>query len=157
MRFYLKQHVFTFGDRFSIYDEEERECFFVEGEVFTFGKKLHIYSATERELAFIEQRLFTFLPRYSISRDDNEIAEVVKDITFFGSSYRVNGLGWTVIGDFLDHEYKIHSEDKLIASVSKQWFTWGDAYEIYVDDHVDPVIALAVVLVIDACLDAQRN
>ena len=46
---------------------------------------------------------------------------------------------------------------KTVATISKEWFTWGDAYEIDVDDSVEPVLALAVVLVIDACLDAAKK
>lgn len=157
MKFYLKQHVFTFGDKFSIYDADENECFYVEGEVFTFGKKLHLYAPNGRELAFIEQKLFSFLPKYYISKDGNDIAEVVKEFTFFRNEYTVNGLGWTVSGDFMDHDYAITSEDRTIAVVSKQWFTWGDAYEIDIADGIDAAVAIAVVLVIDACLDAQND
>lgn len=157
MKYYIKQHVFTFGDRFSIYDESGRECFYVQGEVFTFGKKLHLYDMNGRELSFIEQKIFSFLPRYSISVNGTEVAEVLKEFTFFRNSYSVNGLGWTVDGNFMDHDYTVESEGKTIASVSKEWFTWGDAYEISVSDVIDPALVLSVVLVIDACLDAEKD
>ena len=157
MRFYIKQHVFTFGDKFSIYDENENERFYVEGEVFTFGKKLHLYFANGNEAAYIEQKLFSFLPKYYISVGGNDIAEVVKEFTFFRNEYSVNGLGWKVSGDFMDHDYSIVSEGRTIAVISKQWFSWGDAYEINIADGIDPAIAIAVVLVIDACLEAQDN
>jgi len=39
----------------------------------------------------------------------------------------------------------------------KEWFTLGDAYEISFGSGVDEIAALSVVLVIDACIDAQRN
>jgi uncharacterized protein YxjI len=42
-------------------------------------------------------------------------------------------------------------------SVAKEWFTLGDAYEINIADGLDPIPALAVVLVIDACIEAERN
>ena len=157
MKFYIQQQVFSFGDRFSIYDENENVCFGVQGEVFTFGKKLHLYSANGKELAFIHQKLFSFLPKYYISVDGNDIAEVVKEFTFFQNEYTVNGLGWKVNGNFLDHDYSIFSEDRTIAVVSKQWFSWGDAYEIDIADGIDPTLAISVVLVIDACLESQND
>ena len=86
-----------------------------------------------------------------------EIAEVVKEFTFFHPEYTVNGLGWQVRGDFWDHDYDVLTGDEVIASVQKEWFTLGDAYEISIADGVDPVTALAIVLVIDACIDAQRR
>jgi uncharacterized protein YxjI len=157
MKLYIKQKVFTFGDKFSVYDENGDERYYVEGEVFTFGKKLHLYSLGGRELAYIEKKLLTFLPKYSIYINGDEIAEVVKEISFFHNSYSVNGLGWCVDGNFLDHDYTVESEGRLIASVEKEWFTWGDAYEINIIDGIDPIPALAVVLVIDACIEAENN
>ena len=43
MSLYIKQHIFSWGDQFSVYDESGNEKYFVEGEVFSFGKKLHLY------------------------------------------------------------------------------------------------------------------
>ena len=45
----------------------------------------------------------------------------------------------------------------VIASVSKEWMTWVNAYEIRFGAGVDEVSALAVVLVIDACIEAERK
>jgi hypothetical protein len=67
MKLYIKQKVFTFGDKFSVYDENGDERYYVEGEVFTFGKKLHLYSLGGRELAYIEKKLLTFLPIVTLS------------------------------------------------------------------------------------------
>ncbi len=161
MNLYIKQRIFTWGDKFSVYDEDGNEKYFVEGEILTFGKKLHLYDLHGRELIYIEQQLFTFLPRYIIYRGDDEFAEVVKEFTFFHPEYTVNGPGmdahWSVHGDFFDHDYEITDGNKIIASVEKEWFTLGDAYEISFGEGVDEIAALAVVLVIDACIDAQRN
>ena len=54
MNLYIKQHIFTWGDRFSVYDEAGNEKYQVEGEIFTWGKKLHLCDMQGRELAFIE-------------------------------------------------------------------------------------------------------
>lgn len=157
MKLYIKQHVFTFGDKFSIYDEAGNEKYYVEGEIFTWGKKLHLYDLQGNELAFIEQEVLTFLPKYHISQNGTEIAEVVKEFTFFKREYSVNGLGWQVHGDFWDHEYEITDNGNVIAAVSKEWMTWGDSYEISFGFGADEVTALAVVLVIDACIEAERS
>lgn len=157
MNLYIKQHVFTWGDQFSVYDAAGNEKYTVEGEVFSWGKKLHLYDLCGRELAFIEQELFTFLPKYRISQNGTEVAEVVKEFTFFKQEYSVNGPDWTVHGDFWNHEYEITDGSRTAASVSKEWMTWGDSYEIRIEDGTDEITALAVVLVIDACIEAQGN
>ena len=157
MNLYIKQHIFTWGDKFSIYDEEGNENYYVEGEIFTFGKKLHLYDLNGNELAYIEQKLLTFLPKYLIYRDGVQFAEVIKEFTIFHPEYTVNGPDWTVHGDFFDHDYDIVDGERTVASVSKEWFTLGDAYEISFGLDVDEIAALSVVLVIDACIEAQRD
>jgi uncharacterized protein YxjI len=157
MKLYLKQHVFAFGDQFTVYDEKGNDRFYVDGEVFTFGKKLHIKDLAGNELIYIEQKVFSFLPTYHIYRGDVEVAEVVKEFAFFRHEYSIGGLNWHISGDVFDHEYSMDDGQYTIATVSKEWFTRGDAYEIDVHESVEPVLALAVALVIDACMDSSNN
>ena len=157
MDLYMKQKVFSWGDKFSIYDEAGNEVYYVEGEVFSFGKKLRLYDMAGNELAYIEQKVLSWLPKYYIKVNGETIAEVVKEFTFFKQEYTVNGLGWKVHGDFFDHTYDISESDTLVAGVEKEWFTWGDAYRIRIAPSKDTVAALSVVLVVDACIEAENN
>jgi len=157
MDLYIKQHIFTWGDKFSVYDEFQNEIYIVEGEIFTWGKKLHIYDASGNEVAFIEQEVFSFLPKYYIFKGDEQVGEVVKEFTFFVPQYSVNGLGFEVSGDFFEHNYEIYKNEQTIATVSKEWLTWGDTYQISIEQGQDEVAILAVVIVIDACIQASRN
>lgn len=156
MNLYIKQHIFSWGDRFTVYDEAGNDRYYVKGEVFTFFKKLHIYDLNGREVAYIKEHFAMFEPRYTIFRGDREVADVVKELTFFRPKYSVEGLGWDVEGDFFDHDYALTQFGSPVASVSKKWFSLGDAYEINIAYGTDEVNALAVVLVIDACL-SRRN
>ena len=153
MNFYLKQHVLTWGDQFTIYDEQGKDCYYGKGEIFSWGKKLHILDLTGRELAFIRQKLFTFRAKYTIEQDGKEVAEVIRRITWFRPVYEVTRLGWMVEGDFLAHAYRISHGKRTVAEISKHWFTFGDAYELCINPEVDPVSALAVILAVDACTD----
>ncbi len=157
MKVYLKQHIFTWGDCFHIYNPDGNERYAVEGEIFTLGRKLHLSDMQGRELLFIAQELFTFLPHYKIFAGDTELAAVTKEFTFFSKEYTVEGPNWRVTGDFFAHDYEITAGDRRIATVCKEWFTLGDAYEIDIKDDGDELLALAVVLVIDACIDAAKN
>ena len=155
MKYYIKQKWFSWGDVFHIYDAAGNECFSVEGEVLTFGKRLHLYDMNGQELVYIEQEMLTFLPCYHISVGGSETARVVKEFTFFSREYTVEGPGWKVTGDFFDYEYEIADGSRTVAAISKEWFTLGDAYEIDIQNDADALTALAVVLVIDACLDRK--
>lgn len=157
MNLYVKQKVFSWGDKFTIYDENGNDMYYVEGEVFTLGKKLHVYDLAGNEVCFIHQKVFSFLPKYYINRNGIDIAQVIKQFTFLHQSYYTDGFDWTVEGDFFAHDYQIEDSGNIVARISKQWFTWGDAYEISIEHGYDDINVLAVVLVIDACLAASSN
>ena len=157
MKLYIKQRIFSWNDSFSVYDSMERELFTVQGAFFSFGKKLTIFDRTDREIYRIEQELFRFRPRYHIVEGEEIRATVVKEVSMFRPYYTVEGPGWEVQGDFFDHDYEITDGGRLVASVQKQWFTWGDTYEINVDDAYDPVAVLAVAIIIDCVLESQDH
>ena len=157
MKLYIKQKVFSWGDKFRIYDENQNDRYYVEGEVFSFGKKLHLYNHSGAEEAFIHQKVLSFLPKYYISRNNIDVAQVIKEFTIFRQEYTVEGLGWTVNGNFLAHDYEITSDGRTIASISKRWFSWGDTYEIDISDDADEVMAICVVLIIDAVIAQSEN
>lgn len=157
MNLYMQQRVFTWGDKFNVFDQAGNIKYIVEGEIFSWGKKLHLYDLAGNELAFIQQKVFSFLPRYYITRPGYGEIEVVKEFTFFRAEYSVIGPNWKVYGDFWDHEYGVTDNGRSVVEVSKEWLTWGDTYRINISSDVDEIIALSVVLVIDACIEAQQN
>lgn len=157
MKFYIKQKVFSWKDKFTIYNECGNEAYFVEGELFSIGKKLNLFDTNHNQLAHIHQKVLSFLPRYFIEIDGKDVAEVVKHFTLFTQKFSVTGYDWQVDGDFLAHEYRIYRDNYTVATISKEWFTFGDAYSINITDGVEPVSVLCVVLIIDAILAQVNN
>lgn len=157
MKLYIEEHVFTWGDQFSVLDEAGEEKYFVEGEVFTWGNKLHIYDRDRREVAYIEQELLTFLPCYHVYIGGEDVAQVCAEFSFFTPRYRVDGPDWQVEGAFLGHEYQITKGSRGVATIEKEWMTWGDCYELNIADPAEAVLALAVVVTIDCVAESQNN
>ena len=153
---YMRQKVFSWKDRFTIWGEDHEDRYYVEGEFFSLGKKLHIYDAQGRELGLVAQKPWSFKPRFFVYVQGIQVAEVVKEITFFKPKYTINGLNWEVAGDVFGHNYEIRSQGRSVVRVHKQWLTWGDSYEIDILDNRDEINALAVVLAIDAVLAMQE-
>lgn len=157
MKLYIKQKVFSIGARFNITDENGEERYRVEGEVFTLGKKLHIYDTSGEEVAFVQQKLLSLMPRFYVYVNGEKIAEVLKEFTFLKPKYDIFGKGWIVEGDFLAHDYAIIEAGIEIARVHKVWMSWGDSYELDILDTDDEASLLAVILVIDAVMDAGQS
>jgi Uncharacterized conserved protein len=157
MKLYLKQQVFSWRDRFFAKDEIGNDLFAVEGEIFTWGKKLHIYDANGTEVAFIRQKILSWMPRYFVEIEGNVVCEIVKELTFFRQSYRLEGLPWHLEGDFWAHEYSLNDKGKQIMRLSKKWFTWGDSYELDIVNPNDALLCLCVTLAVDCALASSSG
>ena len=157
MKLYIKQKVFSWGDKFTIKDEYGNDRFYVNGEVFSFGKKLHVTDIYGNEIIFIKQQIFTFLQKYEIIINGNYVARIVREFTFLKPKYTIEGTNWTIDGDYFAHDYQIIGGNRTIAYISKQWFSWGDSYEINIADPRDEILAVACVLAIDAAMSNDRN
>lgn len=157
MKLYIKQKVFSWGDKFTVKDEYGYDKYIVEGEIFTWGRKLHVYDMVGNEVAFIKQEVWSFLPRYYVFCGNQQVAEIVKEFTFFFPKYTVEGLGWNIEGSFMAHDYVINRGSQTIVSISKEWMTWGDSYELDIRNPEDEIVALAVVLTIDCVMAAASS
>ena len=87
MKLYIKQKVFSWGDKFTVKDEAGRDRYYVEGEIFTWGKKLHVYDMAGREVAFIKQEVWSWMPRYYVFCGNRQVAEIKKEFTFLFPKY----------------------------------------------------------------------
>ncbi len=157
MRLYIKEKVFSWGDRFTVKDEYGTDKYFVEGEVFSWGKKLHVYNSVGVEVAFIKQEVWSFLPRFYVFCNGQQVAEIKKEFSFLFPRYSVAGLGWEIEGRFMAHDYEIKQNGRTIVDISKEWMTWGDSYELNIMNPEDEIVALAVVLTIDCVMEASSG
>ena len=80
MKLFIKQKIFSFKDKFNIFEERGEIKYTATGEIFTLGKKLHVTDTADNEVIFIRQRLLTLLPKYEISLGTGESVEIVKKI-----------------------------------------------------------------------------
>ena len=163
MRYVMKQKLICWGDDFAIKDEQGQDVFFVDGKAFSIGEKLSFQDMGGNELAFISQKLLAWGPTYEIYRG-SELAAVVKKhlFTFLNCKFTVDVPGPDDLeaeGNFLDHEYRFTRGGRIVATVSKQWFSWTDTYGVEVADGEDAVLLLASTVVIDMVChgDDQRR
>ncbi len=157
MKLYIKEKVFSWGDKFTVKDEYGNDKYLVQGEVFSWGKKLHVCDMSGREVAFIKQQIWSLFPKYDVFCSGRQVAEIKKEFTFIFPKYTIAGLGWEIEGSFLEHEYQITKNDLNIVTISKEWMSWGDSYALDIRNPADELIALAVVLTIDCVTEANSS
>jgi len=156
MKLYFKQKVFSLRQRTSITDEYGNQIFSAVGEI-SIGRRMHLYDAQNNEVAFIQQRLMRLLPRFSVYIGNNHVTDIVKEFKFFKNDYHLEGLDWKINGSVMAHDYTIESGGRYIASIHKHWMTWGDSFEIDINDGEDIVLALAVIIAIDCVIDCSQS
>lgn len=152
MKFMMKQKFWSWGDDFSIKDDQGKDIYFIDGKAFSWGDKLSFQDMNRRELAFISQKLLSWKPRYEIFRDGAKFAEVIKEFSWFKNKFTLDVPGpndYTITGSFWDHEYSFERRSREVAWVSKRYWTFSDTYGIEIADGEDVVAILATCVVID--------
>ncbi len=161
MIYLMKQKLFSWGDDFTIKDQAGQDRFFVDGKAFSLGNQLSFQDMAGNQLAYIRQKLLSWGPTYEISRGDQLLATVHKEVfTFFKCKFTVDVPGPNDLlaeGDFMDHQYTFTRNGNAVAQVSKQWFTWSDTYGVQVAEGEDDVLILASTVVIDMARHADNK
>ena len=156
MKLYIKQKVFSFKDRFTIVNEDGAVVYTVEGKVFSIGKKLKVFDENNEEVVLIEEKAFSFRPRYYINIPCKDEITIHKKFSF-KPKYVIEGSDWMLQGDFFGHNYEIVSGSEPIMSLTKKWFSWGDSYELDIENKEDMLLSVCIVLVVDACLEREAS
>lgn len=162
MRYVMSQKFFSLADSFAIKDENEKDVYLVKGKVFSIGDKLSFQDTEGNELVYIDQRLLNWRPTYELWRGADLLAVVTRELfSFIHHRFTVDVPGPDDLeaeGDFFDHEYTFTRGDRVVATVSKKWFSWTDTYGIDVGEGEDPVLVLASAVVVDmVCHDDKRR
>ncbi len=162
MRYLLKQKLFTWGDDFYIRDANDKDVYFVDGKAFTIGDQLSFQDLQGNELAFIKQKVLSWGRTYELYRSGAVVAVVKKQLfSPFHHTFYVDVPGpddLNAEGNFFDREYTFTRADKIVATVSKQWFTLADTYGVEIDEAEDQVLILASAVIVDmSCHGDERR
>ena len=150
MRMLFRQRFFSWFDSYDICDEGQNTLYTVQGQP-SWGHRLKIYDTAGRELGTVRERVFTLLPRFEIYLGDTYMGCVNREFSPFHPRYNIDFNGWQVEGNFLGWDYTITGDmGRPVATVSKEIFRLTDTYVIDVRDSRDALMALMLVLAIDA-------
>lgn len=160
MRYAIKEKFWSWGNDFHIYNEAQEPVLLVDGEAFSWGDKLSVQDMQGHELAFISQKLWSFKPKYEIFRSGQLFAEVVKEFTWFNQKFTLDVPGpndYSIDGSFWLHDYSFTRQGRVVARVSKEYWTWADTYGIDIVDGEDDIAILCTAIVIDQVLHDGDN
>lgn len=159
MKLYIKQRIFSLGDKYDIYDANENVVFDVKSEFFTIGAKLHLCDAYGNEQYYVKQKLTFMLAEYEIYRNNILCAVVNQEFALFRSKLNVeSSMGnFELEGDFFSMDYDIIKNGQYFGSIHKKWLSWRDSYELDIPDEENAGFICALVIAIDNCLHNEKR
>ena len=162
MRYAMKQKLFCWGDDYRILDQDGRDAYLVDGKAFVLlGQRLRFLDMSGEVLAEIRRRLLAWGPTFDIVRGGEIVATVSKHVfTLLYCKFTVDVPGpddLEATGSLFDYEYRFQRHGRVVATVSKNYFDWTDAYGVEIADGEDEVLILASTVVIDLCCHADSR
>ncbi len=161
INFYVRQKVFSILDQYKIYDRNQNPLYQCKAKPFSLSRKLKIYRIADQSHLFtIRKKMLSFWPKFQIlNPNDAVLAEVKRVWSMFKGHLMLttpNG-HLDVKGNFMHHQFTIMRESMILASVQKQWISWGDTYEISIEDQEDFEFLLCLVIVIDSIFHRKKS
>lgn len=154
-QFYIKQKVFSLSGKFTVKDQQENDVYYVEGSFMQIPKTFSIMNTKRDEVALITKKTFSLLPKFFVEVNGKELITIEKEFSFFKARYSIDVEGIEVHGNWWDMDFQVLRHGEVVGSVSKQWFTWGDSYQVQILDEEMETIVIALVVAID-CVKADQ-
>lgn len=152
---YIKQKVFSLGGKFTVKNQQEQDVYYVEGSFMQIPKTFSILNTTRDEIALITKKVFSFLPKFFVEVNGKEVLTIKKEFSFFKARYTIDAAGIEVNGNWWDMDFQVLRHGEVVGRVSKEWFTWGDSYQVQILDEEMEGVIIALVVAID-CVKADQ-
>lgn len=160
-RYQLRRKLFAIGEDFWVQNDRGESVFKVDGKVLRIRKTFVLEDPEGSEVAKVEGKLVAVRPTMSIDRGGRTVATVKKALLSplrHRYSIELEGGGeLEASGDILDHEYVIRAGDRVVATISKAWFSLRDAYGVAIAPDQDVVLLLAAAVTIDELSDRDHH
>lgn len=153
---YIKQKVFSLNGQFTVKDEAQHDAYYVEGSFMKIPKTFSIFDTNQKEVALITKKTFSFLPQFFVEVNGEPVLTIRKEFSFFRANYSIDAAGIEVQGNWWDMNFDVLQHGEVIGSVSKEWFTWGDSYQVTIHKEALEEIMIALVVAID-CVKADQS
>ena len=139
----------SFGDKFTVKDENDNERFTAKGN----RLKIEVYDASEKLVATLKETSGRVVGKhglhYSIEVDGNAVCKVTRKTKVIGMNVEITGLPWALEYDNVTFEHQLKHDDEVIMTINDKVAFLGENYDIEVFDAENELICVAIALAID--------
>jgi|LGOV01.1.fsa_nt_gb uncharacterized protein YxjI len=159
MKYYVKQKVFSLRDKFKVLDESQNELYQVAGKFMSIQNKLELLNMDGSQVLNSKKQILSILPKYFIhTPHGDQVAEIARKFAFKPKFIvQVGHEELKVEGSILGHSFVIFNGDREVASIQKKIISWGDTYEINIEDETNKELYLFIVIIIDQVIHESKN
>lgn len=154
---YIKQKIFSLGEKFTVKNQQEKDVYYVEGSFMKIPKTFTIINTARSEVALITKKVFSFLPKFFVEVNGQKVLTIKKEFTFLKSHYTIDSVGIEVGGNWWDMDFQVLQHGEVVGRVSKEWFTWGDSYKVQILKEEMETVIIAIVVAIDCVKSDQAS
>ena len=148
-KLYIKQKVFSLTEHFDVFDANENTRFRVDGSFFKIPKQFRILDATGNEVAIVKKEMFHFLPHFSVLVHGTQVATIAREMSFFGQHYSIDAGDLKIKGDWWNLNFSVSRGSEEIAQIRQKMFSWGNSYEVDIQDENAQILIIALVIAIN--------
>lgn len=151
----MRQKLVSIGDDFWIEDDDDRRAFKVNGKALRLRQTYVFEDGDGHELLKIQERKMRVRDTMEIEDAGGRTVATVKKalVSPVRDRFHVEVEGapdMEVHGNIVDHEYRLEQDGHKVAEVSKKWFRVADTYGVEVAPGGNPILVLAITVVLDS-------
>src|SRR5574344_896689 len=146
----IRERIFSWSEKYDVYDEKQNVLYSVKGEVFSLGHKIHIYNAKGEEVAYIREKIWSFFKKFEIYINGEMKGMLKEKFSWFHPKYEVDFMDLAIEGDIFEWNYQMRRGEEPIAQIQRKIFSWANVFYLSYPNPQDEVAVLALAIAIDA-------
>jgi uncharacterized protein YxjI len=160
IKFMMRERMFSIGDDFWIEDETGQRVLLVDGKALRLRQTFELKDPGGEVLTVIKKKLVSVRDTMVVERDGDVVARVRKKL-FSPLRHSMvielaDGQEWTATGDIIEKNYRIESDEGVVAETSRKWFRIRDTYGVEVT-HPDVPLVISVAVAVDELAEDDRH
>ena len=113
-KLYIKQKVFSIGEKFTVMDEQQKPRYFVEGSFMKIPKSFAIYDERQQQIGEVTKKVFSLLPKFFVEVHGEEAIVLEKEFTLFKARYSIHAQGIEIQGNWWDMDFVVNRQGRQI-------------------------------------------
>lgn len=153
MKLHIKRKAISMDGYLEVKNQEGITQFFCYGSFIGEPRQFVITDQNQKNVGYI--RSITALDQKNFEVEDGR--QTIRLIHIKRGTYIIDQADWFLKENTRGRRYELQTGKSTLFKLRKRWLTWGDHYELEIEDEPDAVMAIGFFIVIDYMNRPQIN